>query len=86
MNDGRKWTGFSRETGFAAKHFFDFEEDSLGNVWLATGSGLFFFDGKDWTFYSVDNGLFAGNVFRVMEDSRGHIWITTGKGVGRYQP
>jgi ligand-binding sensor domain-containing protein len=81
--DGEKWTKFSKDEGFYTNHFYDFEEDCHGNIWLATENGLLFYDGQDWTQYTKGEGSFAENVYSVFEDLRGDIWITTPRAVGR---
>ena len=81
--DGTKWTKYSKEEGFYSNHFYEFEEDSDGNVWLATGSGLLFYNGEEWAQYTIEDGLPGDRVLSVLEDSRGDIWIATGGGLGR---
>lgn len=71
--DGRE-THFQLEQGHASEHVFDLEEDTHGNIWVATGHGLF--SVKDSPFLSLGSaeGL-ADATFVVTAEPDGTIWI-----------
>lgn len=60
-------------------------EDSRGDVWAATWSGVLRYEGARFTNVTKQEGLRPFRSFSLLEDSAGHIWIgTVGAGVYRY--
>lgn len=60
--------------------------DRQQNFWLATMSGLNYFDTKKKTFtvYKTEDGLPNNTIFGIMEDAAGNLWISTNRGISRF--
>ena len=63
-------------------------EDSHGNLWLGTDTGLNLFDTGLKTFktYYIKNGLPDSYIYNIEEDNQGYIWVRTNKGLSRMDP
>ncbi len=65
-------------------------EDSLGGLWLGTGSGLQYLDGQRRASirYGADpadhGSLSSGSVWAIFEDRSGELWLGTGGGLNRF--
>ncbi len=58
-------------------------QDRVGDIWIATFSGVFRYDGKSFT--NVTGKVSSARFFSVMEDRKGNLWFgTIGSGVYRY--
>lgn len=54
------------------------EEDSQGNLWIATANGLAMYDGSDFTPFRPDNTNLEDGYLRDMKiDLNGDIWVAT---------
>jgi ligand-binding sensor domain-containing protein len=51
--------------------------DSKGNIWLASGEGIYRIKNKDYVRFSKDYGINSSSVTSIFEDSKGSIWVTT---------
>lgn len=75
---------------FNNNRIYSIDEDSAGNLWIATRSGLHaVFSNKIRSFYSRrrDSLSISGNeVYDVMVDSRGYIWAGTNNGLSVISP
>jgi signal transduction histidine kinase/CheY-like chemotaxis protein/ligand-binding sensor domain-containing protein len=62
--------------------------DKFQNLWIATMSGLNYFDRKKNVFsvYTSKDGLPNNVVFGILEDEKGNLWISTNKGLARLDP
>ncbi|MGQ1890740.1 hybrid sensor histidine kinase/response regulator transcription factor [Thermophagus sp. OGC60D27] len=79
---------------------YDIYEDSAGNIWVATGSGLNKVIHKENTSldqaalqgtllfesYSERDGLAGGLVLFIEEDDHGNLWLGTNKGISKFIP
>jgi signal transduction histidine kinase/DNA-binding response OmpR family regulator len=63
-------------------------EDSKGNMWFCTESGLCKYDmaSKKIIRYTDEPFLQTNQVFRVLEDNKGMLWISTSKGLISLDP
>ncbi len=53
---------------------YDFDVDTLGHIWFATGSGAIYYDGLNWTKYDT---VFAQDDVRAIQvDKNGIVWAT----------
>lgn len=64
-------------------------EDSKGNIWIGTNSGIFMFDTEkkklvNFDKYSNTRYLPSNIILSFFEDSKGTVWIGTDKGLARY--
>jgi signal transduction histidine kinase len=80
--NGRGWTvaktGFDRVSGLIQA-----TDDSL---WVASGSGLFWYSRNTWMMHGVEEGLPSEAVYDVMEDHQGRIWAGTARGLSQFNP
>jgi ligand-binding sensor domain-containing protein len=59
------------------------EQDTTGNIWIASFDGVFRYDGK--TFTNVMKAVSTARFFSVMEDREGALWFgSIGSGVYKY--
>ena len=80
--DGLKFYGI--EDGLIDDRITDLIEDRLGNLWIATLSGLCCFDGSTFQTFTTDDGLPSNRIRCVFEDRKGHLWLGTDRGVTHY--
>ena len=73
--DGLKFYGV--EDGLIDDRVTDLLEDSHGNLWVATLSGLCRFDGSNFQTFTTEDGLPGNRIHCLFEDSRGHLWLGT---------
>jgi len=66
---------------------YDAYEDSRGNFWVATASGLSKFDKRKGTFrrYSEEDGFTAMIVHFILEDDNGFLWMGTDIGLVQFE-
>ena len=66
----------------------DILEDSRGNLWLCTLSGLDLFNPKTkhFTNYTKKDGLPSDIMYAIREDNYGKLWISTNGGLSKYDP
>ena len=66
---------YNNENGISGNIIFRITEDSAGNLWFSTSTGLTLY--KDGKFYHANNamGYVDEQIFNVIPDSSGNIWI-----------
>ena len=66
----------------------DIEVDVNRNLWLATTTGLIFFntETQESTQYTYSDGLPQNNILAVESDANNHIWISTPSGLACFTP
>jgi ligand-binding sensor domain-containing protein len=57
-------------------------EDLLGNIWLASDSGLIELSTNGIRHFSTENGLPENSLFTVEVDDAGHVWTGGASGLG----
>lgn len=64
----------------------DINEDSKGNIWIATNCGLNKYNKvKDnFTRYTESNGLANNFVYKILIDVDDNLWLSTNYGISRY--
>ena len=69
---------------------FDILPDRMGNIWIATQSGLVKFDGYEYTRYHPDlnDPTTMGELltYALYEDPNGNLWIGCQNGIYLYDP
>jgi signal transduction histidine kinase/ligand-binding sensor domain-containing protein len=69
---------------------YDILSDRMGNIWIATQSGLVKFDGYEYTRYHPDlnDPTTMGELltYSLLEDRNGFLWIGCMNGIYRYNP
>ena len=98
----RLWLGYQGEGGFgrfeepsSVKRIgkndlpngaTDFTSDRAGNIWIATGEGLYKYkDDKEIAHYTVKDGLPSDNVITIHLDRSGNLWAGTFDGVAQFK-
>ena len=66
----------------------DIEVDANRNLWLATSTGLIFFntETQESIRYTYSDGLPQNNILAVESDANNHIWISTPSGLACFTP
>ena len=77
---GGRLQSFGTKDGFTIRSFY---EDRRGNIWIATGHGLSYWDGRRLQNYSVEEGLAYASVKAITEDQDGDLLIATDGGLSR---
>lgn len=87
MFDGSKWYTFYSPQRYSISYVYQFAEDNLGNVWLATGGGLLKYDDSEFTVFDSENSPLSLNyTSAVTADLQGNIWIGTRAGLYIFNP
>lgn len=74
--DHSNWTVFDGSTYPAISGGYDFDVDTLGNVWIGTGNGLVKFDGVSTILYDNLNSILLSNGIRkVFVDKNNIVWL-----------
>lgn len=98
----RVWLGYQGEGGFgrfeepsSVKRIgkndlpngaTDFAADRVGNIWIATGEGLFKYkDDKEIAHYTTNDGLPSDNVITIHFDRNGNLWAGTFEGLAQFK-
>jgi len=64
----------------------DFTADRAGNIWIATGEGLYQYkDDKEIAHYTVKDGLPSENVITIHLDRSGNLWAGTYDGLAQFK-
>ncbi len=60
--------------------------DTVGNLWIATGVGLDYFDREKniFTAYTSEDGLPHNFINSIVDDLEGNLWITTNGGLSKF--
>jgi len=61
-------------------------EDSRGNIWITSVSGLRLFNPLDKTHrtYSTIDGLPDNTIQAILEDDKGNLWLSTNNGISKF--
>ena len=59
-------------------------QDSKGDLWIGSWSGVSRFDGKQFQNFTMNNGFPSQNVGSIAEDDEGNLWFGSWDGVIRY--
>ena len=80
--DGKTWTeigsGFDRVNALI--------KSREGNIWCASGSGLYRYFNGAWIANTMEEGLPSAVVYDVHEDNLGRLWAGTARGASLYHP
>lgn len=89
--DGQNWAlesdfpseGFSNSevrSGYVSTNVTQILQDSYGDIWASTWSGVARYDGERWTSFNTDNGLPDPEVTAMMVDDDDVLWVGTSMG------
>lgn len=82
--DGNSLEYITKEDGFSGGRVTAIVEDSIGNIWIATGNGLNKFDGKSFTVFTEEDGLSDSEIWSLILDSKGIFWIGHSLGLSSF--
>ena len=71
---------YSSDEGFTGSAFKRIVQDSLGFLWITSGSGIFRFDGYNFIKYQHD----TKNITAAGVDPTGGVWVTTEESLMSY--
>jgi ligand-binding sensor domain-containing protein len=85
--DGLHWTKYnvtdsSKNEGHSA--IWDIKQDTSGNIWFATTSGVSMFDGLNWTYFHIKDGLPSEYIRCIVFDNFGNKWFGTQNGLSKF--
>src|SRR5688500_1918806 len=82
--EGEVWL-FSKEENLKARDINDIDEDSDGNIWIATeGDGFFRYSDKKFIQVGSGENLISPFIKGIQFDPYGRIWYSYRKGLGYY--
>ncbi|GAB2635350.1 ligand-binding sensor domain-containing protein [Belliella aquatica] len=64
-----------------SKVIFSIYEDPQGDLWLATESGLIYFDHQKFIEVKSHNGISSQAIYAIQDDGLGHVWLSTNSGL-----
>jgi signal transduction histidine kinase/ligand-binding sensor domain-containing protein/ActR/RegA family two-component response regulator len=73
-------------TSISAGNIQDIFEDSKKNLWIATSSGLNYFNQEKGNFikYTKSEGLPSNTIQAILEDNEGNLWLSTTNGLSKF--
>ncbi len=74
----------TEKEGFSGGRVTGIAEDTMGNLWFATGFGLNKYDGESFTVFTEKEGLLNSEIWSLLIDRKGLIWIGTNEGLCYY--
>ncbi|MDY7396807.1 ATP-binding protein [Aureibaculum sp. 2210JD6-5] len=77
------------ENGVSQSITYAVQQDSIGNIWMATEEGLIKYNASQSVVYSKYNGLpkeVGNRISAVFVDSKNRVWIGTEVGICLYNP
>lgn len=75
---------YTVKDGLSQSNVYAIHQDSLGYLWLGTGSGISRFDGTEFVNYSTLDSTAGNGVRTICEDNEGILWFGhTGGGITR---
>ncbi len=84
--DGSATTVYTTDDGLAGNRIFALAEDSLGNIWAGTSSGLSWFDGQGFRTLTHDQGFGEIGVHGLLTDRDGSLWVSNFPAVSKVKP
>ncbi|MCP4439440.1 MAG: hypothetical protein GY810_10910 [Aureispira sp.] len=84
LYDGDSLKYITEKEGFSGGRVTAIVEDSVGDIWFATGLGLNKYDGKSFTTYTESNGLLNNEIWSLIIDSKGFFGIGHTEGLSRF--
>ncbi len=92
--DNDQWKNYNIPQGLADQFVYDVLQDSKGDIWIATWSGINRIKGgnlddpNSWEMFTVENtngGIPNPWVYAVKEGVNGDMWFATEEGLARYK-
>jgi len=87
-NDSLYFQSISMKEGLPGSIITDFEQDSLGFMWIATNDGLCRYDGTNFIVFKYDpnndNSLWNNYIQKLFIDKNQNLWIMTTNGLNKF--
>lgn len=80
LRENGEWRHFGRRTGLRSNTIRALEEDSLGNIWIGTRTGLYRWNGGFLEEYGLTEGLRSEYILSLYADPADRVWIGTVRG------
>lgn len=84
--DGSTYAHYTRNDGLVGNRVYALAQDSLGQIWIGTSSGLSCFDGKSFRNFTYDQGFGEIGVQGLLTDNDGSLWVSSFPGVTKLRP
>lgn len=68
---------FGLDQGLPSNSVYQSGQDSKGNIWIGTQTGLSKYNGYGFKTYTSKNGLFQNEVVNLYVDGRDRVWLST---------
>ena len=85
--DGINWTKYNvsdSSSNYDHSAIWDIKQDSLGNIWFATTSGVSMFNGISWNYYHINDGLPSDYIRCINFDNYGNKWFGSRNGLTKF--
>jgi ligand-binding sensor domain-containing protein len=85
--DGINWKKYNvsdSSSNYDHCAIWDIKQDSLGNIWFATTSGVSMFNGMSWNYYHKNDGLPSDYIRCINFDKYGNIWFGSRNGLTKF--
>jgi signal transduction histidine kinase/ligand-binding sensor domain-containing protein len=66
---------YTTQTGLPSNLIYELQQDTTGNLWICTNSGISQFDGKYFRNYTFRDGLPSDDVVACRVDTFGRLWL-----------
>ena len=86
MRDTQGISRFTKEDGLSGNRVFALAEDSLGNIWIGTSSGLSCYNGHGFRNLGYDEGFGEIGIHGLLVDREGFLWVSAYPGVRKLRP
>lgn len=84
--DGARFTRYTRDDGLVGDRVYALAQDSLGQIWIGTSSGLSCFDGQSFRNFRHEQGLSEIGLHGLMTDRDGNLWASSFPGISKLRP
>ncbi len=75
---------YGLRAGFVDTQVNDMAIDSLGNLWLSSREGLFFYNRKQFVNISSKYNINFGSIYIIQKDNLNNLYIGTNKGLDKF--
>lgn len=81
LAQSREYIQYTNNDGLQSNNYNFYQmQDSKGNLWCCSQSGICRFDGRNFTYFTTRGGLPDYVVLRTVEAADGHVWFLTMSG------
>lgn len=80
----QEWKTYTKDQGLPSNHLSDIALAAANQIWIASDSGLTYFDGNSFTNFNTQNSNLPSNNLKELAFVNGNIWMTTDSGLSKY--